>query len=158
MSVESLVQSILDKVAQETFPESPEEKEAYFMAKVSEGETLCGQGEAYYDDSVEPFYMALKVYPAPLELIMIYQKSLPEKVFRIVVNLMALEQQKRQAEFYQHFPPQETGLKLTQVDVEAEKPVRVLTADKDFVQGDVIYTESPLISALSSDFEVSLFI
>lgn len=91
VTVESLIQSVMDAVAKETFPESPEGKEAYFMQKVAEGEALCGKGEAFYDESVEPFYKALKVYPAPLELIMIYQKSLPEKVFRIVVNIMALE-------------------------------------------------------------------
>jgi import receptor subunit TOM20 len=91
VTVESLIQSVLDAVAKETFPESPEGKEAYFMEKVQLGETLCGKGEAFYDESVEYFYKALKVYPAPLELIMIYQKSLPEKVFRVVVNIMALE-------------------------------------------------------------------
>ena len=48
-------------------------------------------GEAYYNDAVLPFYKALKVYPAPLELIMIYQKTVPEPVFQTVVQLMALE-------------------------------------------------------------------
>lgn len=153
VTVESLIQSVMDAVAKETFPESPEGKEAYFMQKVAEGEALCGKGEAFYDESVEPFYKALKVYPAPLELIMIYQKSLPEKVFRIVVNIMALEQQKRQTAFYEHFPPKETGVKFTELDVEDEKPVRGLTADKDFAEGDVLYTEAPMISALYPELE-----
>lgn len=91
VTVEALVQKVLEAVAQETFPEAPEAKEAYFMDKVSIGEGLCAQGEDFYDESVEHFYKALKIYPAPLELIMIYQKTLPEKVFRIIVNLMALE-------------------------------------------------------------------
>lgn len=91
VTVEALVKNVLDIVSQEKFPESAEGKEAYFMEQVSLGETLCGQGEAFYEQSVEPFYKALRVYPAPLELIMIYQKTLPEKVFRIVVNIMALE-------------------------------------------------------------------
>lgn len=91
VTVESLIKFVMDTVNQEKFPETPEGKEAYFMENVSMGEGLVGQGEAFYDQSVEYFYKALKVYPAPLELIMIYQKQLPEKVFRIVVNLMALE-------------------------------------------------------------------
>lgn len=90
-TVEQLIASVMKAVAAETFPETPEAKEAYFMENVTIGERYVGQGEAFYDQSVEFFYKALKVYPAPLELIMIYQKQLPEKVFRIVVNLMALE-------------------------------------------------------------------
>ncbi|GAA5807152.1 hypothetical protein MFLAVUS_000503 [Mucor flavus] len=153
VTVEALIQKVLEAVAQETFPEAPEAKEAYFMDKVSIGEGLCAQGEEFYDESVEHFYKALKIYPAPLELIMIYQKTLPEKVFRIIVNLMALEQQKRQTEFYQHFPPAETGVKFTELSVEADKPVYGLTANKDFNAGDVIYNEIPLISALCPALE-----
>lgn len=89
----------MESVAKEEFPESAEEKEAYFLEKVAAGENLVKQGEAYYNESVEYFYKALKIYPAPLELIMIYQKTLPEKVFRIVVNIMALEVKKKRILF-----------------------------------------------------------
>lgn len=85
------------------------------MAQVSAGETLCAQGtkpetyifgkmrnrhsdwsyiilgEAYYDEAVLPFYKALKVYPAPMELVMIYQKTVPERVFQTIVNILAIE-------------------------------------------------------------------
>jgi import receptor subunit TOM20 len=83
------MQSILTCVSQETFPETAEGKEAYFTEQVAMGEQMLLQ--ARQDDSVVHFYKALKVYPVPLELIMIYQQSLPEQVFRILVNLMALE-------------------------------------------------------------------
>jgi hypothetical protein len=48
-------------------------------------------GEAFYNDAVLPFYLALRVYPAPMELIMIYQKTVPEPVFQMIVNIMALD-------------------------------------------------------------------
>lgn len=48
-------------------------------------------GPEFYEQAVLPFYKALKVYPAPLELIMIYQKTVPEPVFQTVVQIMALE-------------------------------------------------------------------
>lgn len=38
-----------------------------------------------------PFYKALKVYPAPMELLMIYQKTIPEPVFKLVVNILQIE-------------------------------------------------------------------
>ena len=37
------------------------------------------------------FYKALKVYPAPTELIMIYQKTQPPQVFELVMELIQLE-------------------------------------------------------------------
>lgn len=89
MTVEQLVQDVLKTVSQETFPEAPEEKEKYFMEQVAAGEALCQQG--LLNESVPHFYKALKIYPAPLELVMIYQQTLPENVFRIVVNIMAVE-------------------------------------------------------------------
>ncbi len=48
-------------------------------------------GEQFYNDAVLPFYLALRVYPAPMELIMIYQKTVPEPVFQMVINIMALD-------------------------------------------------------------------
>lgn len=48
-------------------------------------------GEAFYNDAVLPFYLALRVYPAPMELIMIYQKTVPEPVFQMIINAMALD-------------------------------------------------------------------
>lgn len=89
--MKELVKAVLDDVAEESFPETAEAKEAYFLEKLSLGEGLCAQGEEYYGQAVFHLYKALKIYPAPLELIMIYQKSLPEKVFRIIVSIMATE-------------------------------------------------------------------
>lgn len=37
------------------------------------------------------FFKALKVYPAPHELIMIYQKTQPQAVFELVMELVTLE-------------------------------------------------------------------
>jgi hypothetical protein len=48
-------------------------------------------GPSYYDEAVLPFYKALKVYPAPMELIEIYQKTIPEAVFQTIVSILAIE-------------------------------------------------------------------
>lgn len=37
------------------------------------------------------FYRALRVYPSPVELIMIYQKTVPENVFKIVMEMTSLD-------------------------------------------------------------------
>ena len=36
------------------------------------------------------FYRALRVYPSPVELIMIYQKTVPEPVFKVSVPLLSV--------------------------------------------------------------------
>ncbi|KAI9025892.1 MAS20 protein import receptor-domain-containing protein [Phycomyces nitens] len=153
-----LIEDVMAAVDKEVFPESPEEKEKYFMAQVAAGESLCNQGEAFYNDSVLPFYAALKVYPAPLELIMIYQKTIPEPVFQIVVSIMALEQQKRQNGFYEQFPPKDTHVKIGELPAgtSAEgKPIirRGLVAAEDLEEGQTLYTETPMVSALHPGLE-----
>ena len=55
---------------------------------------FCGGnqiGEAYYNEAVLPFYKALKVYPAPMELLGIYQKTIPEAVLQVIVNVLTIE-------------------------------------------------------------------
>ncbi|RCI02039.1 hypothetical protein CU098_012304, partial [Rhizopus stolonifer] len=72
-SVETLIKYVIDKVNAETFPTTAEAVEAYFVDQVALGEECIKQGQE--EASVEHFYKALKIYPAPLELIMIYQKT-----------------------------------------------------------------------------------
>ncbi|OAD74712.1 hypothetical protein PHYBLDRAFT_61235 [Phycomyces blakesleeanus NRRL 1555(-)] len=88
-----LIEQVIIAAAQENYPTTPEEKEQYFMSQVAAGEALCAQGEPFYNEAILPFYKALKVYPAPMELIMIYQKTLPPPVFENIANIMAIEQQ-----------------------------------------------------------------
>ncbi|KAL1933259.1 hypothetical protein VTP01DRAFT_7349 [Rhizomucor pusillus] len=88
-----LIEKVIVSGAQETYPTTPQDREQFFMAQVSAGETLCAQGAVHYDEAVIPFYKALKVYPDPNELLMIYQKTIPQPVFEIVVKALAIEQQ-----------------------------------------------------------------
>jgi mitochondrial import receptor subunit TOM20 len=52
---------------------------------------LKSLGESGYLDAALCFYKALKVYPNPVELIMIYQKTIPEAVFTLVYEMMSIE-------------------------------------------------------------------
>ncbi|CAO3617450.1 unnamed protein product [Cunninghamella blakesleeana] len=156
--VKDLIEQVLAIANEEVLPTSAEEKEKYFMEQVAKGEALCTQGPAYYQAAVVPFYLALKVYPAPLELITIYQKTIPEACFQILVTIMATEQNNRVNAFYQQFPDPSTGLTLGELPVgknaEGKTIVRRgLVAQKDFEEGDVLFSESPLVSALFPSLE-----
>ncbi|GAA5825311.1 hypothetical protein JCM11251_006932 [Rhodosporidiobolus azoricus] len=72
-------------------PATAEEKEQFFMEQVALGEQLAARSPEFYVASAISFYKALKVYPAPQELLMIYQKTQPQPVFDLVMELISLE-------------------------------------------------------------------
>ena len=57
------------------------------MENVQIGETLVPLGPSQYLPAAIAFFKAIKVYPNPVELIMIYQKTVPEPVFKVSVPL-----------------------------------------------------------------------
>ncbi|KAG5648783.1 hypothetical protein DXG03_000132 [Asterophora parasitica] len=81
----------LEKVKQEPSPQTPEEKEAYFMSHVGLGEQLAASGPDNYLAAALSFYRALRVYPSPVELIVIYQKTVPEPIFKMVMDMTNLD-------------------------------------------------------------------
>lgn len=58
------------------------------MEQVATGEALFAQGPSYHVPAAIAFFKALKVYPAPLELVMIYQKAVPKEVFDLIMRLV----------------------------------------------------------------------
>lgn len=59
-----------------------------FMEQVSTGEALIAMGPANYIAAATAFFKAIKIYPSPVELIMIYQKATPEEVFDIIIKMV----------------------------------------------------------------------
>lgn len=80
-----------EKIKAETVPTLAEEREQYFMQNVAAGEQLSTMGPAAYVTAALSFYRALRVYPSPVELIMIYQKTVPEPIFKLVMDLSSME-------------------------------------------------------------------
>lgn len=88
----------LERAKLEPAPASPELREPYFMDQISKGEKLSLLGKCalrcpsclFPNATVGPelhleaalcFYKGLQVYPSPMELIVIYQKTVPEPIF-----------------------------------------------------------------------------
>ncbi|ORY32130.1 mitochondrial outer membrane translocase complex, subunit Tom20 domain-containing protein [Naematelia encephala] len=80
----------LATVQAEIPPTSPEEQEAYFQEQVAEGEKLSVQGPEFMVPAATHFYRALRVYPQPVELLMIYQKVVPAPIFALLLELTSL--------------------------------------------------------------------
>ncbi|CAG8558119.1 10283_t:CDS:2 [Acaulospora morrowiae] len=155
VKVADFVRKAVEDVAKETFPADVSAKEKYFMEQVAKGESLFGSGEDHYLDAALCFYKALKVYPNPVELIMIYQKTIPEAVFTCVYEMMSLEVKKKQAEYFENFPPKDMNVRIKEISQGSsdENVRRGLFAAKDFSPGDVIFKENPIASALDPSLE-----
>ena len=84
--------NVLMKVRELQLPDGPQQKEQFFMEVLAKGELLCTSSEvADLEQACVCFYSGLKVYPVPQELIQLYQKSLPERVFQLLVHVIALD-------------------------------------------------------------------
>ncbi|CAF9928238.1 MAG: hypothetical protein HETSPECPRED_006781 [Heterodermia speciosa] len=82
------IKNAVDEAREEGFPTNTEDKETYFMNEVGRGEALCQDGS----DQIEAalcFYKALKVYPAPGDLMSIYDKTVPKPVLDILAEMIA---------------------------------------------------------------------
>ncbi|CAG8572072.1 469_t:CDS:2, partial [Racocetra persica] len=151
----AFVKKAVDEVSKENFPTDVAAKEKYFMDQVSNGETLLAEGKERHLDAALCFYKALKVYPNPVELIMIYQKTVPEAVVNVIYEMMSFEVKKKKAEYFENFPPKEMNVRVGEISESSSLGDirRGLFATKDFWPGDVIFDEQPIASALDPDFE-----
>ena len=77
--------AVRDAAEPGVLPAGVQEKEA---EQVATGEALFAQGAAYHVPAAIAFFKALKVYPAPVELVMIYQKAVPKEVFDLIMKLV----------------------------------------------------------------------
>ncbi|KAI5833799.1 protein import receptor MAS20 [Schizophyllum commune Tattone D] len=81
----------LERAKLEPAPASPELREPYFMDQISKGEKLSLLGPELHLEAALCFYKGLQVYPSPMELIVIYQKTVPEPIFKLVTQMMDLD-------------------------------------------------------------------
>ncbi|KAG0057233.1 hypothetical protein BGZ83_000646 [Gryganskiella cystojenkinii] len=156
------VEEALAGIKEEDFPTSMEEREKFCMEQLSTGEALFTRGPEGYDMAAICFYKALKVYPAPAELVMVYQKTIPPEVFTLVMGMLSMDVHKKQEKYYTVFPPKEMNVKVDELPegmtAEGQKVVRRgLIATKDFAAGETIYSETPIISSLEPSLEGSEF-
>lgn len=100
----STIEEALEMVRKEEPPASPEAKENFFMSQIAMGEQLGARGESgpkellnlgescfsgpeYYLAAATCFYRSMKVYPSPMELIVIYEQTIPPPIFTVSTHL-----------------------------------------------------------------------
>ncbi|KAJ3360063.1 hypothetical protein GGF32_008650 [Allomyces javanicus] len=149
----------IEALLNEPLPTTPEAKEAFFMEQLSKGETLAKNGPEFFKLAAAFFYKALKVYPAPAELVMLYQKTLTEPVFNLVMGFISSEVKKRQEQYFVSFPDASMNVRVgEEPDPKRKAPDgtplkrRTLIAAKDFEAGETIYEEEPIVGTLNPAF------
>ncbi|KAJ2606665.1 mitochondrial import receptor subunit tom20 [Coemansia sp. RSA 1804] len=170
-AINDIALELLNEIANDKLPVSAEDKEKFFLAQVSKGETMCGAGPSAYPLAACHFFQALKVYPNPVELVMIYQKTTPTEVFKLVMAMMAQEVRQKQMRYFDVFPPPEKNVQIkdkNKIDAKADSkakekkaasaesdkssdvvvPSRALFSIKSFEKGESIYEEEAVVSTL----------
>jgi len=84
------VKSLVDDAKEEGFPTGVEEREAYFNEQVMAGEVLS-QDPSRKLESALAFYKGLKVYPAPGDLIKIYDSTVSKPILDILAEMIAYD-------------------------------------------------------------------
>lgn len=106
--LETVKNALEEDLAANPIPTDLAEKENFFMQQVALGEQLSTT-----DKKVEAavcFYKALAVYPNPTDILGIYQRSVPENIYELVIMMIAAK------------PPASVSSVLTP-ETKAEKPV-----------------------------------
>ncbi|KAF9963227.1 hypothetical protein BGZ65_005067 [Modicella reniformis] len=145
-------------ISEDDFPTSMEQREKFCMEQLSAGEALFTQGPEHYAQAAICFFKALKVYPAPAELVMVYQKTIPPEVFTLVMGMLSKDVQSKHERYYTVFPPKDMNVEVKEkpegVAADGQEVMRRgLVARKSFSAGEIIYTEEPIISSLEPSLE-----
>ncbi|KAJ4270342.1 mitochondrial import receptor subunit tom20 [Fusarium torreyae] len=84
------IRSRVEEAKEEGFPSGVEEREAFFNEQVMAGEMLS-QDPTKALESALAFYKGLKVYPAPGDLIRIYDSTVPKPILDILAEMIAYD-------------------------------------------------------------------
>jgi len=146
LKIESQIEAIKKVINDEPIPTEMEAKESFFMQQLQKGEMLSYQGEPYYEVSALCYYRAFKVYPNPTELIVLFQRSTPEPVYKKIIEMISADVKKKQEEYFNLYPGKDMNVKIDKKDYD-------IVVTKDIAAGEIIYKEKPMMATLDPRVE-----
>jgi import receptor subunit TOM20 len=88
----SKIQTVVkESLENDPLPDGLQEREKFFLAEVQRADELSNAGEAEYLNAALAFYRALRVYPNPVDLLNIYDKTLKEPIMDILRIMILLD-------------------------------------------------------------------
>jgi import receptor subunit TOM20 len=119
------IKQAVEEALEEGFPRDLEEREAFFMQQIANGEGLAGDGGHHStvmgdicadnlagSDPIAAalcFYKGLKVYPEPKALIGIYENTVPENVLKLLAQMVAQDKDLKVGSFGTSAPGSDSG-------------------------------------------------
>lgn len=92
LELEVVKQALLEDLSKNPIPTDLEQKEQFFMEQVALGEQISAKAKPGSKiDAAICFYKALAVYPNPTDILGIYQRSVPEDVYKVIVMMIAVQ-------------------------------------------------------------------
>ena len=85
--LEAVKAALIEDLKENPIPTELSEREAFFMEQVATGEEMTKDDPT---GAAICFYKALAVYPNPTDILGIYQKTVPEDVYELVVMMIAV--------------------------------------------------------------------
>ncbi|KAI5953346.1 TOM20 [Candida jiufengensis] len=85
--LDSVKKALIEDLKSNPIPTDLNEREAFFMEQVATGEQKAKDNHL---DAAICFYKALAVYPNPTDILGVYQKTVPEEVYELVVMMVAI--------------------------------------------------------------------
>lgn len=85
-------EQFLQSIVNEASRSGPAPDEQTFSQNVQIGEMLAAQGPEHHLQAAAAFFKALKAYPSPMELLMIYQQAVPPEVLAYIRKMISLDQ------------------------------------------------------------------
>ncbi|KIW60556.1 hypothetical protein PV05_00763 [Exophiala xenobiotica] len=92
------IKQAVQEAIEEGFPTDVEEKEAFFMQQIAQGEALAGDGSDPVGAAL-CFYKGLKVYPEPSSLVRIYDNTVPKEILEILAVMVAQDKSLKVGDF-----------------------------------------------------------
>lgn len=89
--IKSKVEKILrDSLKNDPLPESMDAREKFFVVEIGRADELTNQGADEVETALA-FYRALCVYPNPIDLLNIYDKSVKQPILDILRQMVMIE-------------------------------------------------------------------
>lgn len=84
-------QALKNSLENDPLPEDIEGREKFFVSEIARADELISLGESHAIEAALAFYRALAVYPNPVDLLSIYDKSVKQPVLDILRTMVLME-------------------------------------------------------------------
>ena len=137
-----------------------EERQKIFYKLLIKGEELLKVGPQYEEAAIKYFYKAMKLVPAASELILAFQKTLPDAVFKRLLEVIKNGEMERIMDYFTTLGINSKGIsfqKSSEDDTDGEVAKWSIFSSSSLNAGQEIFTDSPVTSMIANIADIKDF-